>query len=408
MRWTYMKLTASLLICGIFVILCVKFSSAQFSYAAILFGLFLLYDYWKSHKEQRAFWPGGIRDIRWQIVGMAAFYFLIWLPGLISGDWVSMKLALSYASYALPFFMCWFIRKKYAVDLGMQWGILLSAGIVFALGIYEWNLFPEKRIEVFFSHPNKFGTFIIVLLPMLCFFLFQARNYFFKLAHLLIIASGLFCLIMTESRGAIVGLFAGAAGAALIGIYQRRRQISWKKVMAGMAVAAACLVVGGGLTANIISERSGLQKIGGERLMMLEASYQMWQDHKLLGVGLAHWQENYYSETYHPKQAREKGTEMPHNMIANFFSTTGLLGGIGYCLFLGASFACIYKMYGRAANDYFVSCIMTVFLAFTIQSLVDQTIIYNTLARIYFAIMGYVFAAYRTIGNTDRKDACRI
>lgn len=388
---------------GIFFILCIKFSAAQFSYAALLFGLFALYDFWQSHKEQRAFWPEGFHDIRWQVGGMAAFYFLIWLPGLISGDLASMKLALSYASYALPFFMCWFIRKKYAVDMGMQWGILLGAGIVFALGIHEWNLFPDKRIEVFFSHPNKFGTFIIVLLPMLCFFLLQAKNYFLKLAHLLIIAAGVFCLIMTESRGAIVGLFAGAAAAALIGLYQRRRRISWKKIVAGMTVAAACLIVGGGLTANIISERSGLQKIGGERLMMLEASYQMWQDHKLLGVGLAHWQENYYSETYHPKQAREKGTEMPHNMIANFFSTTGILGGMGYCIFLLASFIGLYRVMGSTSNLFFAICAMTVFLAFTIQSLVDQTIIYNTLARIYFAIMGYVFAAYRTMAMPPKK-----
>lgn len=397
--------SANLITAGIFVMLCIKFSAAQFSYAAILFGLFLLCDFWRSHKGQQKFWPGGFRDIQSQLWGMAVFYLLILLPGVISHDWASMKLALSYAAYALPFFMCWFIRCKYRVDAGMQWGILLGAGVVFALGLYEWSLFPLKRIEVFFSHPNKLGTFIAVSLPVLCFGLMQVRHYFLKIIYLAVIAAGLACLCLTESRGAIVGLFGGAAIACVIGVYHRKHRITRKKLIAGLAVTLICLIAGGGLTANIISERKGLQKIGGERIMMLEASYHMWQDHKLVGVGLAHWQENYYSKAYHPSDAKEKGTEMPHNMMANFFSTTGTLGGIGYCVFLLASFVGLYKMMGSTTNIYFSISAMTVFLAFTIQSMVDQTIIYNTLARIYFALMGYFFAAYRTIDARDKENS---
>lgn len=31
--------------------------------------------------------------------------------------------------------------------------------------------------------------------------------------------------------------------------------------------------------------------MGGERIMMLEASYRMWQDHKMVGIGPGNWEE---------------------------------------------------------------------------------------------------------------------
>lgn len=39
---------------------------------------------------------------------------------------------------------------------------------------------------------------------------------------------------------------------------------------------------------------------GGERTIMLESSYRMWKDHKLSGIGMAHWKENYYGP-YRPE-----------------------------------------------------------------------------------------------------------
>lgn len=52
--------------------------------------------------------------------------------------------------------------------------------------------------------------------------------------------------------------------------------------------------------------------------MMLEASWEMWNDHKLTGVGPGKWGEYYYSPKYHPKDGHEK--DIPCRMICLCFS----------------------------------------------------------------------------------------
>lgn len=46
--------------------------------------------------------------------------------------------------------------------------------------------------------------------------------------------------------------------------------------------------------------------MGGERIMMLEASYRMWQDHKMVGIGPGNWEEYYYSESIIPKKEERR------------------------------------------------------------------------------------------------------
>lgn len=55
----------------------------------------------------------------------------------------------------------------------------------------------------------------------------------------------------------------------------------------------------------IHEERAGREKVRGERFMMIESSLRMWEDHKIAGIGLNWWKDNYYGE-YRPEKAVEK------------------------------------------------------------------------------------------------------
>lgn len=374
---------------GVFLALCVKFSAAQFIYACALFCIFLLLI---SYKNRKGILEWNIdKSTKMIIRGIIGFYSLILIPGILTMDYISTIKAIIYAGYALPFFMCWYMCKIQRIDIGVEWGLIISAAIAFLIGVIEWHLFPDKRVEGYWGHPNKFGLFIELIIPYLVYFFIKTKNYTKKILIMGIITIGLFCLLKTESRGAILGLFGGAV-CSLIGwmyIEKKKKILFW-----GGIVIAFCIVAGGFFIGDVMSKRSGMRAIGGERIYMMDASLDMWKDHKLLGVGLANWEQQYYSERYHPEQAREKN-EMPHNMLINFLSTTGIIGGMGYLIFLIFSFKAIWNMWKCAMDPLFVVCVMTAFWAFTIHGFLDQTIIYNTLARIYFALMGYSFAAYQ-------------
>ena len=51
-----------------------------------------------------------------------------------------------------------------------------------------------------------------------------------------------------------------------------------------------------------------MDKAGGERFMMIESSLRMWEDHKIAGIGLNRWKDNYYGE-YRPEKAVEENLD---------------------------------------------------------------------------------------------------
>ena len=134
-------------------------------------------------------------------------------------------------------------------------------------------------------------------------------------------------------------------------------------------------------------------------MFMIEASIDMWKDHPIIGVGAAHWYENYYG-TYHPGEASEKGLTMPHNMPLYFLSTGGILGGIGFIAFYVLSFMGLYLVLREQGSFLLSICALIPFFAFFIQGLVDTTIINKIPARMYFALMGYLTALSI---NNDKK-----
>lgn len=372
------------------LIFCVPFTAAYFSYAMGIFFLFLL---WQLRKDRRELLlrPTAI-EVRRFVTGLAVFYGLCLLSGLLRGDVGSIKRAWDIAMLSLPFFMLNFLQTRYAVSRAIQWGLLLGAFTSCLIAFFVCDERFGLRMASIFGHPNTFAVLPELLLPFTVWHFLRSKHTIEKLLITMIAAIMLYCLWHTESRGAMVALAAGIGLSFFVMAIVQRKAIGLKK-LAVLAVSA-CLVLsaGAGLLYEIQSTRSERSARGGERIEMLEASYEMWRDHKLLGVGLANWQENYYSERYHPENGIEEGLRMPHNMPAYFFSTAGLLGGTGYLAFLILSFAALYRTAGRAKDKWLAAAALAAFFAFHIHGLVDSTIINKIPARLFFALMGYSLA----------------
>ena len=105
--------------------------------------------------------------------------------------------------------------------------------------------------------------------------------------------------------------------------------------------------------------------------MMLQASFDMWKDHPLSGVGLSHWKENYYGD-YRPAESREEGLKMPHNVFMYFLSTAGLLGGAGYILYVVCLGLGTYRAGIDSGDAALAVTLWTVLASFTIHGLVDM------------------------------------
>lgn len=375
-------------------LVCIRFSAAYCSYFIIVAGVSITYMYYSKRKEINIHEASLYPELKYVLWGYLGFYGSIILDSIILQDMQSFNRSLEYASLTIPFFVFYALRTSYDIDKGTKIGFLASCSIIFILGIYQWYQDPDVRIMSTFANPNHLATMVAIATPIIAYFLKNSSGYIERIGLAFLMGLGFFCMYLTESRGGLVALVLGICFSLFIMLIMSKH-LKKKSIMTIVAGIALVIVIGAGAFYHLQEDRDDIGKYGGERLQMIEASYQMWNDHKLLGVGIDRWGENYYDVRYHPQNAIEQGHTMPHNMPVYFLSTSGLLGGIGYLLFHGILFVILLKGFYVAKDQWLVAAMLSVFFSFFLQGLVDTTIINKIPARIYFGLLGYGMAKCR-------------
>ena len=381
-------------------ILNVRFSVAYVSYFWIISFLYLIYCVWYGRINRiaivricRTDWT----DLKILIAGIFIFYGLLLVSGLLLGDKSSMKTAVEWFLYACPFFVFFILSGSYNINKGIAVGIFLAIIANAILGESQLigdNLYNPGgvRIQGSFNHPNSFGSVLAWTIPFVGYFLYRSKTTSQRVFALFVLVLSFLCLFLTDSRGAAVSLITGLVVTALIYALVHRNQLGIRQKL---AVVFLCLVLAVGTGAVLNSSVHNTRGLG-ERQLMWSSSMQMWEDHKLLGVGIGRWPENYYSERYHPAEGHEMGHYFPHNMPIYFLSGAGILGGIGYlCLVLSM----LYVLLKRAIeSDGITSAIpmMAVFIAFIMDGMIDATLTNKTVGIPFYALLGYAIGTFHT------------
>ncbi len=337
--------------------------------------------------------------------GIAVFLLTVAVSSLLLGEPKSIRIAFNYIYWSLPFFMIIYFNKqtdvKYPVLLGVCVCVLLD-GIS---TVYQYSLLHQgiqqmnqSEIELFYGHPNHYAMFLICMLPLLM-FAWQDRQLnkikSFVYADFFILSLGLWSLLKTGSRGAFLGLVAGFLIVLLIYTYRNK---TLKKFLAGLVVCASV----SGLMSTVLP--GGMQRsYDSERLLLLQSSYAMWQDHKLLGVGLGNWAKE-YQQNYILENAKERELPVPHNTIAWFFTTSGIIGGAGYLFFVLYYFILLYrKICTKASCDrWILYAVLLSFVAINIHGMVDVGITHKGIARLTYLLLGLAVCR-RSVGETETE-----
>lgn len=388
---------ANLFIIFILVIISWEFKASYFSYALILFILFLLIDAFYSFRYHSSFFPKRNKSFYIMSVGLLIFYLAFNFTSIIHWNQLDLSKSLDYTWLCFPFFMTWWILSKYDAEKGFRWGILVGAIIACGIGLHQWYINPGVRIESSYAHPNHFGTMINLTLPLIGYYAFHVKNRAYKILSFFTMAMQLICLYLTSSRGALLALV-GAAVLGLLWTYVcfRNKILNWGKYI---CIFIAVILIGGGFSLYHMSQERNMDivkmaetggsiaKAGGERAQMIQASIAMWEEHKVSGVGAGHWGKAYYGR-YRPADIHEEGHSMPHNMPLFFLSTGGIIGFTGYGIFVILSAITLTQIVKKNKDLNFGLAVYMIFLSFFLQGLVDTTIINKIPARMYFALMG--------------------
>lgn len=225
---------------------------------------------------------------------------------------------------------------------GVMW-VMVVGGLFPALGTIrnylQGNLDEGRASWVgIFANPNEVAYSLVILLPLAA-YLAASRGWFARIVLLGISVSYLPAILVTFSRGGVVGL------AAVAGLYALRKR------SLGLVVALAIAGIGAGAAAERYWSRgqdfSDLQSDVSfqERIATSKAGLEMFADHPLTGVGLScsviAW------PLYAPEGLYTRGALITHNTLVQLLSETGILGFVPYFLFLSCG---VYRARKLARN----------------------------------------------------------
>lgn len=343
----------------------------------------------------------------------AIFLFISSL--LISSFFIDDKKSIDYAFkflyWMLPFFVVFYgfqFCKNINIPLySFTMALLVSAGAV----LYQYYFLDKLRPGGLYFQPNHFASMMDILFPFTTMFvlknLYECKNNIIGVILFLPIILGIYTLFLSGSRGGLIGIFIGLLLTLVCYCLRKQKIIKFVAVFFGILI-----LIGSSLWYAYNSFPDLFQRgYDNERLLLIESSYNMWNDHKLFGVGLDNWEE-VYNNKYKLPQAREN-LDMPHNILFFFFSTTGILGGIGYIIFTGGIFVFLIKHLHNYQNKQIIFIVLAMIwalLAINIHGMVDIGLNNKFVMRLFSGSLGltaaYLYAVEKSGDCENDKKKC--
>lgn len=323
------------------------------------------------------------------------FFVSILISSILIMDLDSIKKAFKFLYYSLPFWLMLILTyKNFDKSESIIEKALMSSMFIFGvLGIYYLIDLPQgKRLSLLNFGPNALATLLEINLPFIILFTYnilkKTKNLKYKI---LSFATCLWCFIMlifTGSRGGIIGFFLGFI---FLVFSNFKLKIYYKLNMKLVLLSLIAIIAFSGLAMDKI-DFNFTRPYDMERVRLIQSSYNMWLDNKLVGVGLNNWQENYIQKYILPK-AREPELDFPHNTIAYFFSTSGVIGGVGFLVFTFGMIVFLFNLLRKYPNNIYVQAMLWSFIAFSVHGLVDLGFLMKQGERLLFTFLGITCAS---------------
>ncbi len=372
--------------------LCSTKWNAGTSISAGLLGVLILLVY--GWKKQKICWNSPLF-----LLCYVFFMGCVVLASWLTGDKASFQLSIKFLSYSLPFWLLYLIlQQSPSLFQSTFWGMLTGSWVLLVLTCQD-ILHPLKdgRVHASFASANNFAMCLEAILPLLWLETLQVRKEYKNSARgkVLFVVALLTSLLLTgalvlsKSRGGIAGFLLGAVTVVIASLLQKKKDWPLQKRLIVLVVALGVVAVGVFRGTIAFNQRS----YDGERLLLAQSAYHMWEDHKLYGVGFQQWNRVYQAKYILPG-AKEPTLSLAHNNVANFFSGTGTLGGLGYLFFTFGSLAVLIRKLDQTRDNIYGKMMVWVWLAFFIHGMVDNSLYARFNTRLYFAMWGISLAAF--------------
>jgi O-antigen ligase len=196
--------------------------------------------------------------------------------------------------------------------------------------IYQ-GLSGDLRASAFFGHPMTFAGWMCVYLPVLAIMFFDVKvvgkwRWLAGVLFLVVTAA----LLFNATRGAWLAMIVVLS--LLMLIYSLRDKRIAAFYLLFVFALGTCLHTSAYL-AERLNSSTNLQA-NRQRVLIWTGALNMFKDHKLLGVGLGQYKDNYQKKYILP-QATEPKLEHAHSNLLQMLAENGLIGFLGFILLAG-------------------------------------------------------------------------
>jgi len=377
------KIFANIVACSIVVsIFWINYKPA-FSISMIMFGLFIGYDYWSTHKVRKIMLN---KELKY---GIFSFFLLLIFSTLFNFYINDVKNIIEFFYCSLPFWMLLYLDTKHDITIGLKMGMLIVVLVLSGIASYQYHILQIDRPDVFLKSPNNLACMFGFILPMLIISLksaFENANYQFNrqcLLYVIAIFSCGYTILLTQCRGLFIGYILSIVICTFIFLYKiKYKKIFYVGLLTGVFIVALSYFLN---VQDYIYEHIA-RGYDYERVYALQGGLAMWKDHIWGGVGFSNWKVNYVNY-YFPIGAHEHLMHA-HNIYVHFLATTGIVGFIGLIIFCFE----IIKTFLNRFNYFSIfnsSILLMGILAFFFQEFVDATLLIKQVTRMFWIYLAF-------------------
>ncbi len=275
--------------------------------------------------------------------------FSFWLAAGVDADLVYLRtvlpLAILVAGLPVTFTEC--RRLAYAVALAVPVIIVTARLFVNERDAAQGRVASDLQGTI--SNPNDIAGVLVVTLPFVLFIAIRPGTLMWiRAAAGLLLAAGLYTILHTGSRGAMVG---GFAAFLMILIRANGRQRIALLAAGCIALVVSFAALPDMVVQRLFSFRAGSENVSEEaiqsqetRLYLLQRSLEFTATHPIFGVGPGNFM--YYEDFDSREQGMRKGSwHVPHNTYTQVSAECGIPALILYIVAIGLTFRTVGRVH---------------------------------------------------------------
>lgn len=336
---------------------------------------------------------------KYPFIPVLGLFILVNLLSFINSDYFygSFRGIIKIIKYALLFIITMDSFKtkaavKKAIYVILAWSLVVVANGVIQ-NILGFDLIRLRTIDMLdrlyrisssFRHPNNFGAYLIVVIPLyLAIALCKKASHKVRMFSILALAPMVFCLVRTYSRGAWVALFF----AVLVWSLLRNKRVFIILILIAVLLP---FFMPPQIKARFFDMFDfGLGTTTWERVKLWEGAIAMIKVHPFLGFGVNTYTKNF--PDYKPPDYPD--SIYPHNSYLHMAAEIGLIGLALFLIFIILVFIHLYRCFRRVRRDDLIcSAAIGLFsglVAFLIQSAADTHLYSINLAVMFYFLLGF-------------------